>query len=89
MPLSVFPNVQLEALAQSAVRAVAEQRAKLLVIFTGSGRMVRLAAKYRPQCPIVAVGESCLGGDRAAAFFLPYEIGPVLGLRTRVFSFRL
>jgi pyruvate kinase len=46
---------QTEALATAAVRAATKLQAKLIVVFTVTGRTARLIAKYRPQQPILTV----------------------------------
>jgi pyruvate kinase len=47
--------LQTEALATAAVRAATKLQAKLIVVFTVTGRTARLIAKYRPQQPILTV----------------------------------
>jgi len=52
-PLMEFSHV--ESLASSAVRAADKVAARLLVVFTQTGRAARLVAKYRPTVPILCV----------------------------------
>ena len=52
-PLKEFSHV--ESLASSAVRAADKVAARLLVVFTQTGRAARLVAKYRPTVPILCV----------------------------------
>ncbi|KAJ9505573.1 hypothetical protein QJQ45_024312 [Haematococcus lacustris] len=44
-----------EAMASSAVRAAHKMAAKLIVVFTVTGRTARLVAKYKPSQPILTV----------------------------------
>ncbi len=52
-PQKEFSHV--ESLASSAVRAADKVAARLIVVFTQTGRAARLVAKYRPQAPILCV----------------------------------
>jgi len=52
-PTAPFSHV--ESLASSAVRAAEKVDARLMVVFTQTGRAARLVAKYRPNVPICAV----------------------------------
>ena len=52
-PLKEFSHV--ESLASSAVRAADKVAARLIVVFTQTGRAARLVAKYRPTVPILSV----------------------------------
>ena len=49
------PYSHVESLASSAVRAAEKVDARLMVVFTQTGRAARLVAKYRPSVPICAV----------------------------------
>lgn len=44
-----------ETLAGSAVNAAFTRHLKAIIVFSISGRTARLAAKYRPSCPIICV----------------------------------
>jgi pyruvate kinase len=54
-PPFLLSRLQTEALATAAVRAATKLQAKLIVVFTVTGRTARLIAKYRPQQPILTV----------------------------------
>ena len=45
----------VESLASSAVRAAEKVAARLIIVFTQTGRAARLVAKYRPTVPILSV----------------------------------
>jgi pyruvate kinase len=51
--LKEFSHV--ESLASSAVRAADKVAARLILVFTQTGRAARLVAKYRPTVPILSV----------------------------------
>lgn len=44
-----------ETLAGSAVNAAFTRSLKAIIVFSMTGRTARLAAKYRPSCPIICV----------------------------------
>jgi pyruvate kinase len=52
-PLKEYSHV--ESLASSAVRAADKVAARLIIVFTQTGRAARLVAKYRPTVPILSV----------------------------------
>lgn len=52
----------------AAALACFEQQARLMIVLTNSGSTGRIAAKFRPPCPIIAVvGESCAFSARQLA----------------------
>ncbi|CAI5506402.1 unnamed protein product [Closterium sp. Naga37s-1] len=46
---------ELEAMASSAVKTAEKVHAAAIVVFTSSGRMARLVAKYKPTMPILTL----------------------------------
>lgn len=53
----IHPDMYLtsETVAGSAVNAAFTRNLKAIIVFSMSGRTARLAAKYRPSCPIICV----------------------------------
>ena len=49
------PMDHLESIASSAVKAATKVNAKVIVVFTSSGRAARLISKYRPTMPVLTV----------------------------------
>lgn len=47
-----------EAISNCAVKAAYEINARLIIVFTNSGQSAITVAKYKPQCPILAVSAS-------------------------------
>jgi len=55
------PYAPAESVAASAVQAAFDQHAAAMIVLTNSGTTARLVAKFRPQCPIIAVvGNKCI-----------------------------
>mmetsp|Transcript_1706 Transcript_1706/g.4345 ORF Transcript_1706/g.4345 Transcript_1706/m.4345 type:complete len:674 (+) Transcript_1706:198-2219(+) len=54
---------KLEAICSSAVRAADKCAAKLIIVFTNSGRTAQLVAKYRPPMPILTMVIPTLSTD--------------------------
>eukprot|EP00448_Togula_jolla_P039226 CAMPEP_0170623274 /NCGR_PEP_ID=MMETSP0224-20130122/29604_1 /TAXON_ID=285029 /ORGANISM="Togula jolla, Strain CCCM 725" /LENGTH=514 /DNA_ID=CAMNT_0010949703 /DNA_START=29 /DNA_END=1574 /DNA_ORIENTATION=+ len=48
----------VEAMASAAVGAAMDMKANLIVVITQSGDSARMIAKYRPECPILAMTHS-------------------------------
>lgn len=72
---------KLEALASSAVRAVAKVQARLLICFGTTGRTATLLAKYRPPVPILTVVmHKQHVGDNQHAPYLSRQLNLVRGI---------
>mmetsp|Transcript_32734 Transcript_32734/g.92845 ORF Transcript_32734/g.92845 Transcript_32734/m.92845 type:complete len:644 (-) Transcript_32734:207-2138(-) len=54
---------KLESICSSAVRCADKIQAKMILVFTNSGRTARLLAKYRPPMPILTMVIPCLAND--------------------------
>ena len=49
------PMSSAEALVSAAVSAAYHEKAKMIVVITETGKTAQLVAKYRPECPILAM----------------------------------
>ena len=75
-----LPPYKPEALASSAVRAVAKVQARLLICFGSTGRTAPLLAKYRPPVPILTVVmHKAYAGDEQHAAHLSRQLNLVRG----------
>lgn len=78
---SAISLYKLEALASSAVRAVAKVQARLLICFGSTGRTASLIAKYRPPVPIyTVVVHKAYAGDAQHASFLSRQLHFIKGV---------